>query len=191
MEDGGAENRSPPRVAEAAAGQASLAQAVGIADMEPRVAAAEAKIRAAAQEGEKRKSRLLDRLDTVQKALAHKQRRIHRLEEEQGRSLDEVKHLKTLLGDSLGETAKARKKKRLGKLVAYLGLMSWLATAAVFADKVHRDTMNDALKGALVRSQVTRHELSQELARVAAELQAMRERRDLYRSRETQSAAAP
>ena len=168
-----------------------MAKLADIAAMKQRVAATEAKLITSAQEGRKRNVRLLGLLDAVEKTVAHKQRQVRRLAEEQGRALEEVKQLRTLLGVMLSEVQKARKKKRLGKVLTVLGFLSCLATAALVADKVHSDIMNDALKGALLRSQVTRHELSQELARVSADLHAIRKRRDRYRGPETLSAAGP
>jgi hypothetical protein len=46
-----------------------------------------------------------------------------------------------------------RRLKRAGKALAVFGLMSWLATGALVADKVHSGTLNDALNGTLLRSQ--------------------------------------
>jgi predicted nuclease with TOPRIM domain len=74
-----------------------MAKVIDIADMKQRVATTEAKLSAAAQEGRKRNERLLDLLDAVEKNLAHKQRQISLLEEEQGRALEEVQQLRNLL----------------------------------------------------------------------------------------------
>jgi hypothetical protein len=72
-----------------------------MADMKHRVAATEAMLSAAAQDGRERNERLLDFLERVEKNLVQKQEQISQLEKEQSRSLEENQLLRTLLNDML------------------------------------------------------------------------------------------
>ncbi len=77
-----------------------MAKVTDIANMKQRVAAKEAKLYAALGR-RKRNARLLDLFDAIEKNLAHRQQQIVRLEEEQGRVLEEVQQLRNLLHDML------------------------------------------------------------------------------------------
>ena len=74
-----------------------MTKAIDIAEMKQRVTATEAKLSATAQEGQNCNMRLLNLLDMVEKNLARKQQQISRLEEEHGRALEEILHLRNLL----------------------------------------------------------------------------------------------
>jgi hypothetical protein len=75
------------------------------------------------------------------------------------------------------------------KILAFFSFMSWLTTGAFIADKVQGDAGNNTLHGVVLRSQVTQHDLAQELSRVSVDLDETRNRLDPYRNRETQSAS--
>ena len=78
--------------------------------MKQRVAETEAKLSTAAQDGRKRNARLFDLLDAVEKNVAHKQRQISLLEEEQGRALEDVQQLRNLLHVMLTMAENARQR---------------------------------------------------------------------------------
>lgn len=78
-----------------------MANLVDMADMKHRVAATEAMLSAAAQDGRERDARLLDFLERVENNLVQKQEQIDHLEKEQTRSQEENQLLKSLLHDML------------------------------------------------------------------------------------------
>lgn len=110
-----------------------MANVVDMADMKHRVAATEAMLSAAAQDGRERDARLLDFLERVEKNLVQKQEQIDRLEKEQSRSLEENRLLRTLLHDMLtmAETTLERGSRvaaeDLQQLIDRLGNMASLA----------------------------------------------------------------
>jgi hypothetical protein len=84
-----------------------MANLVDISDMKHRVAATEAMLSAAAQDGRERDARLLDFLERVENNLVQKQEQIDHLEKEQTRSQEENQLLKSLLHDiTIASTAK-------------------------------------------------------------------------------------
>jgi len=78
-----------------------LGNAINIADMKQRVAATEAILNTAAQEGQQRNARLLTFLETIEQNFVQNQQEISYLEEEQSRSLDEIQLLRNMLHDVL------------------------------------------------------------------------------------------
>lgn len=78
-----------------------MAKLVDMADMKHRVAATEALLAAAAQDGQERNARLVDFLERVEKNLVRKQEQIDHLEQEKSRSQEEIELLRTLLSDML------------------------------------------------------------------------------------------
>ncbi len=80
-----------------------------IVDMKQRVAATEAKLKAANAEGEKRSRRLLQLLDAVEQNFSLNQREIRALREEQAAAAEEIQQLRNLLQVmlTLAETSKA------------------------------------------------------------------------------------
>lgn len=72
-----------------------------MADMQQRVAATEAILSAAAQQGQERNARLLTFLESVEKSLVQKQMQISHLEEKQSRAVEENQSLRSLLHDLL------------------------------------------------------------------------------------------
>jgi hypothetical protein len=80
-----------------------------IVDMKQRVAATEAKLKAANAEGEKRSRRLLELLDSVEQNFSLNQREILALREEQAAAAEEIQQLRNLLQVmlTLAETSKA------------------------------------------------------------------------------------
>ena len=87
-----------------------MTKVINIADMKQRVAETEANLSTAALDGRKRNARLFDLLDAVEKNLAHKQRQISLLKEEQGRALEEVQQLRNLLHVMLTIAENARQR---------------------------------------------------------------------------------
>ncbi len=83
-----------------------MANALNIVDMKQRVAATEAILSTAAQEGQQREARLLNFLETVEQNLVQNQQQISYLEEEQSRSLDEIQLLSNMLHDVLARAEK-------------------------------------------------------------------------------------
>jgi len=81
-----------------------------IVDMKERVAATEAILSAAAQEGHQRNTRLLTFLENVENNLVQKQQQITDLEEAQNRSREEIERLSDMLDNvlSLAETSLER-----------------------------------------------------------------------------------
>ena len=79
-----------------------------ISEMKRRVAATEAKLKAASADGEVRSQRLLDLLETVETNFSRKQQEIDSLREQQAATADEVQQLRSLLQVTLtmAETSK-------------------------------------------------------------------------------------
>ncbi len=78
-----------------------MAAVFDIAEMKQRVAATGSKLSAAAQGERERSSELLQHLEAVEKTLVQNQQQIRRLEERQGRTLDEFEQLRDPLHDTL------------------------------------------------------------------------------------------
>ncbi len=70
-----------------------------ITDMKQRVDATGSKLSAAAQDERERNAHLLRVLEAVENTLAHNQQHMRRLEQEQGRALEEFQQLRKLLHD--------------------------------------------------------------------------------------------
>ncbi len=81
-----------------------------IADMKERVAATEAVLSAAAQEGHQRSARLVTFLENVENNLVQKQQQISDLEEEQSQSREEIERFRNMLDNvlTLAETSLER-----------------------------------------------------------------------------------
>ena len=73
--------------------------AFDITDMKKRVDATGSKLSAAAQDERERNAHLLQVLEAVENTLAHNQQHMRRLEQEQGRTLEEFQQLRKLLHD--------------------------------------------------------------------------------------------
>lgn len=78
-----------------------MSDVLDMADMQQRVAATEAILSAAAQQGQERNARLLTFLESIEKSLVQKQMQISHLEEEQSRAVEENQSLRSLLHDLL------------------------------------------------------------------------------------------
>ncbi len=78
-----------------------MAAVFDIAEMKQRVAATGSKLSAAAQGERERSSELLQHLEAVEKTLVQNQQQIRRLEERQGRALDDFQQLRDPLHDTL------------------------------------------------------------------------------------------
>jgi uncharacterized protein (DUF885 family) len=83
-----------------------MGNAINIVDMKQRVAATEAILSTAAQEGQQRNAQMVDFLERVEKNIECKQQQISDLEEEQNRSRDEIQLLRNMLHDMLSMAEK-------------------------------------------------------------------------------------
>ncbi len=104
-----------------------------IVDMKQRVAATEAKLKAANAEGEKRSRRLLQLLDAVEQNFSLNQREIRALRQERAAAAEEILELRNLLQEmlTLAETSKAsRPSLPHGELENLIERLSQMAAAA-------------------------------------------------------------
>ncbi len=85
---------------------------------------------------------------------------------------------------SLGST-------RVGKTIIVIGVLGWITAGVLITDKIQDNGMTSTLHGALVRSHSERRALSQELERISAEFDTLKDRLSRYQSREAQTTAAP
>ena len=89
----------------------------------------------------------------------------------------------------MSSSKKANQKKslggtRVGKGIAIIAALGWITTAVLIADKIQTNTMTSTLHGALARSHSERRALSQELERISAELDTLKNKLSKYQSRE-------
>ena len=96
----------------------------------------------------------------------------------------------------MSSSKEANQKKRLGgrrvgKTIAAIAALGWITAAVLIADKIQDNRMTSSLHGALVRSHLERRALSQELERISAELDTLKDRLSRYQNREAQTATAP
>ncbi len=96
----------------------------------------------------------------------------------------------------MSSSKKANQKKSLGgtlvgKTIIITAALGWITAAVLIADKIQDNGMTSTLHGALVRSHSERRALSQELERISAELDTLKDRLSRYQNREAQTATAP
>lgn len=104
-----------------------------ITEMKRRVAATEAKLKAASADGEARSQRLLDLLETVETNFSRKQQEIDSLKEQQAAAAEEVQQLRNLLQVTLtmAETSKIDGTGlSSGELESLIGRLSQVAESA-------------------------------------------------------------
>ncbi len=96
----------------------------------------------------------------------------------------------------MSSSKKANQKKslggtRVGKTIAVIAVLGWITASVLIADKIQDNRMTSTLHGALVRSHSERRALSQELERISAELDTLKDSLSRYQVREAQTATAP
>ncbi len=96
----------------------------------------------------------------------------------------------------MSSSKKANQKKslggtRVGKIIIIIAALGWITAAVLIADKIQDNRMTSSLHGALVRSHSERRAQSQELERISAELDTLKDRLSRYQSREAQITTAP
>ncbi len=80
---------------------------------------------------------------------------------------------------------------RVGKTIIIIAALGWITAGVLITDKIQDNGMTSTLHGALVRSHSERRALSQELDRISAELDTLKNKLSRYQSREAQAATAP
>ncbi len=80
---------------------------------------------------------------------------------------------------------------RVGKTIIIIAALGWITAGVLITDKIQDNTMTSTLHGALVRSHSERRALSQELERLSAELDTLKDRLSRYQNQEAQTATAP
>ncbi len=81
--------------------------------------------------------------------------------------------------------------RRVGKTIAIIAALGWITAGVLITDKIQDNGMTSTLHGALTRSHSERRALSQELERISAELDTLKNKLSRYQSREAQTATAP
>ncbi len=81
--------------------------------------------------------------------------------------------------------------RRVGKTIAIIAALGWITAAVLIADKIQDNRMTSSLHGALFRSHSEHRSLSQELERMSAERDTLKDRLSRYQSREAQAATSP
>ncbi len=96
----------------------------------------------------------------------------------------------------MSSSKKANKKKSLGgtrvcKIIIIIAALGWITAGVLITDKIQDNRMTSTLHGALVRSHSERCALSQELERISAEFDTLKDRLSRYQNREAQTTTAP
>jgi hypothetical protein len=96
----------------------------------------------------------------------------------------------------MSSSKKANQKKSLGgtgvgKTIIIIAALGWITAGVLMTGKSQDNTMTSTFHGALVRSHSERRALSQELERISAELDTLKDKLSRYQNREAQTAATP